>query len=246
MFAIIDPGPTLPSHVDAVLDAVAGETVTHVLVTHTHADHSPAAAAIRERTGAPIHGFGPHPAGADSDAEEHGDIDFAPDVVVAHGDVITGHGFEFECLHTPGHISNHICYAERGGALFCGDHVMGWSSTVIPPPDGSIADYLASLRLLLDRHDTVYYPTHGPPITDPRPLVSALIDHRLEREREISVLLASSPLTIAELVDVMYVDVRAELHEPAARSVHAHLLKLVDDGVVTGPDADGRYSLRAR
>ena len=130
--AIVDPGPQLDAHVDALLAAVAGETVTHLLVTHTHADHSPAAAAVKELTGATTYGFGPHPPDARSESEEHGDVAFVPDVEVRHGDVIEGPGFEFECLHTPGHISNHICYAERRrGILFPGDHVMGWSTSVI-------------------------------------------------------------------------------------------------------------------
>jgi glyoxylase-like metal-dependent hydrolase (beta-lactamase superfamily II) len=207
--------------------------VTHLLITHTHADHSPAAAAIRERTGAPTHGFGPHPTDADTGGEEHGDTAFAPDVLVRHGDHIDAGGFQLECLHTPGHISNHVCFADvRGRALFSGDHVMGWSTSVIPPPDGRVADYLASLRLLVDRDDAVYYPTHGPPITEPRPYVEALIEHRLDREREIVDLLSSAPRTIPELVAVMYADVREELHEPAARSVEAHLVKLVEEGRV--------------
>ena len=216
--------------------------MTHQLITHTHSDHSPAAATIRERTGAPTYGFGPHPVGADSDAEEHGDTTFVPDVAVTHGQVIDAGGFELECLHTPGHISNHICYADVGGrALFSGDHVMGWSTSVIPPPDGRIADYLSSLQLLLGRDDAVYYPTHGPPITDPRPYVAALIEHRLDREREILELLPSAPRTVPELVEVIYAGVRPELHEPAARSVHAHLIKLIEEGRVLPPDERDRY-----
>ena len=236
--AIIDPGPALDAHIEAVLDAVGGEIVTHVLVTHTHADHSPAAAAIATRTGAPIYAFGPHPADADAHSEggpeEHGDRDFVPDVVVAHGDVIEGDGFSFECLYTPGHISNHVCFAARDlGALFPGDHVMGWSTTVVSPPDGRIADYLASLRMLLDRDESTYYPTHGPPVTEPHAHVRALLDHRLEREAQILELLAGAPRTVEELVAVMYADVREELHRPAARSVGAHLVKLIEDALVT-------------
>jgi glyoxylase-like metal-dependent hydrolase (beta-lactamase superfamily II) len=242
--AVIDPGPALDAHVDAVLAAVDGETVTHLLITHTHADHSPAAAALSERTGALTYGFGPHPAAADTGSEEHGDLDFVPDVVVADGDVIRGNGFTFECLHTPGHISNHVCYAERTtGALFPGDHVMGWSTTVISPPDGRITDYLANLRRLLGRDDRVYYPTHGPPITDPHPYVAALVEHRLERERQIVDQLAAGPRTIPDIVDVLYADVRPELHEPAGRSVHAHLIALAEAGRVTGDGADDTFAL---
>jgi glyoxylase-like metal-dependent hydrolase (beta-lactamase superfamily II) len=229
--AIIDPGPDSDAHVDAVLRAVRGRTVTHLLVTHTHADHSPAARQLQERTGAATYGFGPHPEDADTEGEEHGDRAFRPDVLVRHGDVLHGDGFELECLHTPGHISNHVCYAERTrGALFSGDHVMGWSTTVISPPDGRMADYLDSLRLLLGRPETVLYPTHGPPVTHPQAYVEALIEHRLERERQIVDQLRGAPRTIDELVAVLYADVREELHRPAARSVEAHLIALAESG----------------
>lgn len=240
--AIVDPGPNLDAHVDALLRAVAGETVTHVLVTHTHADHSPAAAEIRRRTGAVVIGFGPHPPGGATEAEEHGDTDFAPDVVVRHGDIVIGSSFEVECLHTPGHISNHVCFADRErGILFPGDHVMGWSTSVISPPDGRIADYLDSLALLLRRDgDHTYLPTHGPPIPDPLAHVTALRDHRLQREAQVLDLLSGGARTIPELVEVMYADVRPELHEPAGRSVHAHLIKLIEEARVV---ADGdRYA----
>jgi glyoxylase-like metal-dependent hydrolase (beta-lactamase superfamily II) len=242
--AIIDPGPALDSHVEALLAAVEGETVTHLLITHTHADHSPAAAAIREATGAVTVGFGPHPAAADTGGEEHGDHEFVPDLAVVHGERLTAAGLEVECLHTPGHISNHLCFAvPELGVLFSGDHVMGWSTSVIPPPDGRVADYLRSLELLLDRDDEVFLPTHGPPIPEPRTYVRQLIEHRLARERQILELLPSAPRTPEELVEVLYVGVRPELHEPAARSVRAHLVKLVEEGRVAGPDADDRYAV---
>lgn len=231
---IIDAGPALVDHVDAVLAAVTGETVTHLLVTHTHADHSPAVAMMQERTGATTYGFGPHPAPADDEAEEHGDRTFVPDVAVRHGDVIEGDGFRFECLHTPGHISNHVCYAElTRHILFPGDHVMGWSTTVVSPPDGSMTDYLASLRLLLDRHDLTYFPTHGPPIPDPVVHVRSLIDHRLHRERQIVDLLTEAPMTVEAIVGVLYAEVSEELHAPAARTVRAHLVSLQQQGRVT-------------
>lgn len=256
--AVIDPGPDLAEHVEAVLDAVCGETVTHILVTHTHGDHSPAATALSAVTGAPTYGFGPHPVAAitadpddDTPVEEHADLAFTPDVVVGHGDVIAGRDAWFQCLHTPGHISNHLCFAERTtGALFPGDHVMGWSTTIIPPPDGNLAQYLDSLRLLIGRDDAVYYPTHGPPITRPQPYVAALLEHRLERSRQIVAQLRLGPRTIDELVAVLYADVREELHKPAARTVHAHLLQLIDEGVVTavdghaGPDSSYRVARR--
>jgi len=242
--AIVDPGPALDSHVEAVLAAVEGERVTHLLITHTHADHSPAAAAIQAATGATTVGFGPHPLTADTGGEEHGDAAFVPDLAVVHGERLQVAGVEVECLHTPGHISNHLCFAvAEQGALFSGDHVMGWSTSVIPPPDGRVADYLRSLELLLDRDEAVYYPTHGPPITEPRTYVRQLIAHRQERERQILELLPSAPRTPEELVAVLYVGVRPELHEPAARSVRAHLVKLVEEGRVVGPDAEDRYAV---
>ncbi len=247
------PVPTSTRTFAALLDAVDGEVVTHVLITHTHADHSPATAAIVAATGATTYGHGPHPVGGggatgdatDDAAEEHGDLAFRPDVAVRHGDVVHVAGHELECVFTPGHISNHVCWSWRGaGALFSGDHVMGWSTSVISPPEGRVRDYLDSLRLLLERDESVYYPTHGPPITSPHDHVRALLEHRLGRERQILVLLDAEPRTVPELVEVMYADVRQELHEPAGRSVSAHLVALVDAGVVAGPDGDGHYQRR--
>ncbi|MFZ4518054.1 MAG: MBL fold metallo-hydrolase [Microthrixaceae bacterium] len=261
--AVIDPGPALDEHVAAVLAAVRGETVTHVLVTHTHADHSPATAAVVAATGATTYGFGPHPAaavsedpdgedpdgedadGEDADAgegEEHGDLGFVPDVAVRDGDVLHAAGTTFECLHTPGHISNHVCFAQPDRRrLFTGDHVMGWSTTVIPPPDGDLGDYLANLRRLLERDDEVYLPTHGPPVTRPREFVAELLAHREERSRQILEELAHGPRTPEEVVAVIYAEVRPELHAPAARSVRAHLLHLRALDRVAGPDDDGRW-----
>lgn len=263
--AIIDAGPRDDRHVEAVLRAVEGETVTHLLVTHTHGDHSPATATIAAATGAATYGFGPHPQHAaeegadDPDAEQETpeerakhapDTDFVPDVAVRDGDLIRCDGFTFECLHTPGHISNHMCFALRASgearALFTGDHVMGWSTTIVPPPDGDMDAYVANLRRLLDRDDEVFWPTHGPPVTDPKPFVEALIEHRLQRERQILAHLALGPTTIPDMVAVLYADVRVELHKPAARSVLAHLVPLVARGVVRrgeGSDREAVFSL---
>ena len=239
--AIIDPGPDKTDHIDAVLAAVDGEQVEALLITHTHRDHSPGSRAVSEATGAPAYGFGPHPPADDDDgkSEERGDTEFAPDMAVVHGDVIEGPGWSFECLYTPGHISNHIAYRWREAAgVFTGDHIMGWSTTIVPPPDGNMTDYLASLRLLADcPDDRVYWPTHGPPVTEPHALVEALYAHRLDRERQILECLGTGPQTIAEMVEVMYADVASELHEPAARSVLAHLIAMVADGRV-GTDAE--------
>lgn len=238
--AIVDPGPDDADHIAVLLGAVGAESVSHILITHTHGDHSPAARAIAAATGARVLGFGPHPAqsaseaaSADSDdTEEHSaDLDFRPDAALSHGDVVTGRGWTIESLHTPGHISNHLCFALREEkALFSGDHVMGWSTTVIPPPDGSVSDYLRSLRLLLDRDDSIFYPTHGPPMISPLPYVASLLQHRLEREAQIVARLTEAPQTAVEIVEVLYADTRTELHKPAATSVLAHLHKLRDDG----------------
>ncbi|MFQ5557565.1 MAG: MBL fold metallo-hydrolase [Acidimicrobiales bacterium] len=228
--AVVDPGPDDPTHVDAVLHALRGETVSHVLITHTHSDHSPATRAVAAATGAVVLAHGPHPrvdpAGGPVEDPEGADLAFVPDELLAHGDVVTGPGWTVEALHTPGHISNHLCFVlGEEEAVLTGDHVMGWSSTVIPPPHGDVAAYLASLRLLLERDLSVMYPTHGGPRRDVAEHVRALHEHRLEREQ-----LCPGPRTVAELVSVLYADVREELHEPAGRSVLAHLLKLRSEG----------------
>ena len=249
--AVIDPGPPDDGHIQAILRATAGETVTHMLVTHTHMDHSPGCRLLAEHTDAKTYGFGSHGAGKAEGGvivEEGGDMDFAPDVIVRHGELIEGQDWSVECVHTPGHTSNHICYAfGKERTLFSGDHVMGWSTSVISPPDGDMADYLASLELLLTRDDAVYWPTHGPAITDPKPHVRAFIEHRKERERDILRCLASGPQRIAEMVPTMYANVPGYLHGAAARSVFATMALLVDRGDVVcdgQPAVDGIYRLR--
>jgi glyoxylase-like metal-dependent hydrolase (beta-lactamase superfamily II) len=257
--AIIDPGPADAAHVENLLRALDGETVEAVLVTHTHGDHSPAARLLKDAgIDAPVYGYGPHPLTRDQEEkvdasgarlEERADIDFVPDVTVGHGDVIRGWGWTFDVVHTPGHISNHLCFGFREErALFCGDHVMAWATTIIPPPDGSIVDYLASLELLLDRDDLVYWPTHGPRVHDPQIYVHALIRHRLEREREILDRLSRRKwVRVESLVASMYAGYPEELHKPAARSVLSHLVKLVQEGRVecepAPPTIESRYRL---
>lgn len=249
--AVVDPGPRDPDHVEALLRALGDETVRAVLVTHTHGDHSPAAAALHDATGAPVLGFGPHPEDATSEEADESaddpdagtdtgtgtgteqqeaqrpDVDFDPETRLAHGDTVDGPGWTVQALHTPGHISNHLCFAlAEENAVLTGDHVMGWSTTIIPPPDGDVSDYLKSLQLLLDRSDEVLYPTHGGPVTDPQRYVSALLNHRLHREAQILGQLTNGPASAKQMVAVLYADVRKELHRPAARSVVAHLTKL--------------------
>ena len=230
--AIVDPGPDQPDHIEAVLRAVRAETVTHILVTHTHVDHSPATPALAKATGAKVYSFGPHPTtpGAEK-PEQDGDLAFAPDIKLNDGDVVEGAGWNVEAVHTPGHISNHLCFAVREDkALLSGDHVMGWSTAVISPPDGNMADYFASLRKLLPRKETLYIPTHGAEIRDPVPFVGAYIEHRQNREAQILARLKDGPKTIPEMVALNYADTPRHLHAAAGRSMLAHLIQMVKDG----------------
>lgn len=245
--AVIDPGPDLAEHVDALLTALRGETITHLFVTHTHRDHSPACRPVQAATGARSYGFGRHGSGkvdAGMQVEEGADNDFVPDVLLADGDVVSGDGWSMECVHTPGHTSNHMCYQLREHkALFSGDHVMGWSTTIISPPDGDIAAYLASLELLLSRDDRLYWPTHGDCIRDPKPLVQALIRHRLERADEIRACLTSGVDRIADMVPRMYTDLPERMYPAAARSVFSTLIYLMERGEVS---CEGELNAAAR
>ena len=243
--AVIDPGPDIAEHVEALVQGLGGERVSHILVTHTHRDHSPAAAALKEMTGAPTCGFGPHAGGrrGDTAVEEGGDWDFAPDIVLKDGDTVAGHGWRFEAVHTPGHTSNHLCFAlADSGILFSGDHVMGWSTSVIAPPDGDMAAYMASLDKLLGRRDAVYWPTHGPAIDDPQRHVRAFIAHRREREAGILDCLGAGIGRIDAMVDRLYVGLAPGLRRAAGRSVQAHLVDLCARGVVA---ADGPPTVEA-
>jgi glyoxylase-like metal-dependent hydrolase (beta-lactamase superfamily II) len=252
--AVVDPGPDDPAHIDALLAALHGRVVSHILITHTHRDHSPGAALLKTATGAPTYGFGPHPQPKGGLAvEEGGDHDFRPDHLVPDGARIAGEGWTVTALHTPGHISNHLCFAlEDEQALFSGDHVMGWSTTVISPPDGNMTDYYESLRKLLPRGERRYYPTHGAPIDrettgkTPQQFVEALLAHRMGREHQIVDCLKAGPMTIPQMVARMYADVPAYLHPAAARSVLAHLIHMAGEGRVI-PDngaADERATYR--
>lgn len=230
--AVIDAGPADPRHVAAILAATKNETITHQLVTHTHSDHSPAAALLKDATGAKTWAFGPHGSGrAEGDVvvEEGGDMAFRPDHKVRHGDVIEGEGWTVDCVFTPGHTSNHMCFALREEkALFSGDHVMGWSTTVVSPPDGDMAAYMRSLRMLLERDDALYYPTHGPAITEPATHVRELIAHRENREAQILACVGQGVATIPEMVETMYAAVDRSLHPAARQSVLAHVIHMVE------------------
>lgn len=237
--AVIDPGPLNDAHVTALTAALAGEVVDAILITHTHLDHSPAAAPLKAATGARTFGHGPHGGAREDGApvEEGGDMAFRPDVTLAHGDRITGPGWTFEAVHTPGHTSNHLCFALiEEAALFTGDHVMGWSTTVISPPDGDMAAYFASLDHLLTRDDRRYYPTHGAPVDDPKPLVRGLIAHRRAREAQILEVLRSGPATVPAMVAIIYAAIDPRLHPAAARSLQAHLDRLISEGAIARLD----------
>ena len=232
--AIVDPGPADAAHLDAVARAVAGERVSHLVITHTHMDHSPAAVPLRTRLGAQVVGCVPLVLSDDGPRADAGfDPSYAPDRVLDTGETLEGPGWTLSALHTPGHTSNHLCYAlEEERALFSGDHVMGWSTTVVAPPDGDMADYMASLRLLLDRDDTRYYPTHGAPIDEPQRLVRHLMAHRRQRETQILGQLEGGPQAIPAMVARMYTAVDKRLWGAAGRSVLAHLIALETRGIV--------------
>jgi glyoxylase-like metal-dependent hydrolase (beta-lactamase superfamily II) len=232
--AVIDPGPADPAHLDAVAAAVAGETVSHLLITHTHMDHSPGAAPLKARLGAEIAGCAPLMLSDDGPRADAGfDPSYAPDRVLADGEAVSGPGWTLRALHTPGHTSNHLCYAlEEEGALFSGDHVMGWSTTVVAPPDGDMAAYMASLEKLLARPDRRYYPTHGAPVDEPQRLVKGMIAHRRQREAQILASLALGPHAIPQMVERMYAAIDPRLWPAAGRSVLAHLIDLQARGQV--------------
>jgi glyoxylase-like metal-dependent hydrolase (beta-lactamase superfamily II) len=226
--AIIDPGPDDPKHLDALLAAIAGRPVTAILVTHTHRDHSPLSRALQAATGAPIVGCAPlalDDLGPRADAAF--DRDYAPDRILADGEQVAGEGWALTAVATPGHTSNHLAFAlEETGALFPGDHVMGWSTTVISPPDGDMADYLASLAKLMLRDDRVYYPAHGEQVDNPRRFVRSLIGHRKQREGQILRLLARGVGTLPAMVEAMYAGLDPRLQRAAQGSVLAHLIDL--------------------
>jgi glyoxylase-like metal-dependent hydrolase (beta-lactamase superfamily II) len=230
--AVIDPGPDLPEHVDALEAAIAGRPVAAIVCTHTHRDHSPASRPLAERTGAPIIGCAPltlETAGPRADAAF--DTDYAPDAILSDGDALDVDGKPVIALATPGHTSNHLCLAYQG-ALFTGDHVMGWSTTVVFPPDGDMAAYMASLDKLRQRDDRIYYPAHGPAVTNPRQYVRHLVGHRMQREKQILSLVRDKPRDIPDIVANAYPGLDPRLVVAAGGSVFAHLLDLDRRGLV--------------
>jgi glyoxylase-like metal-dependent hydrolase (beta-lactamase superfamily II) len=232
--AVIDPGPADADHLAVLLRAIAGAPVLAIACTHTHRDHSPAAAPLAARTGAPVIGCAPLVLeSGEPRADAPFDRDYAPDRVLEDGQTLEGPGWTLTALATPGHTSNHLCFAlEEVAALFTGDHVMGWSTTVVAPPDGDMAAYMASLDKLYRREDRVYYPAHGPAVHNPRRLVRGMIGHRRQRERQILRLLGERPRSIGDLVPQMYKGIDERLWPAAGQSVKAHLLDLERRGEV--------------
>jgi len=260
--AVIDPGPLLVEHVDALTGALAGETVSHILITHTHVDHSPAAAPLKAATGAQTFGFGPHGSGRTRELEhnpglghgpfeEGGDRAFVPDATMREGDAAAGPGWHLIALETPGHTSNHLCFrlAEED-AVFTGDHIMGWSTTAIGPPDGDMALYKRSLARFLppgDASASRFWPTHGPPVRDTAALVAAYIAHRREREELILCAMEGGATTIPEIVARVYLGLDPRLVAAAGRSTLAHLIELIDRGTAVAeevPGAPAQYRIR--
>ncbi|MBA3670236.1 MAG: MBL fold metallo-hydrolase [Sphingomonas sp.] len=231
--AVIDPGPDLPGHLDALIDAIGERPLVAILCTHTHRDHSPAAAPLAAATGAPVIGCAPLVLAAIGPrADEAFDATYAPDQVLADGESVAVDGQALIAVSTPGHTSNHLCFA-YGDALFSGDHVMGWSTTVVFPPDGDMGAYMASLAKLRARDDRTFYPAHGPPVTNPKQYLRHLVGHRKSREAQILKLVEEQPRDIPAIVSLAYPGLDPRLTIAAGGSVFAHLLELERRGLVT-------------
>jgi len=253
--AIVDPGPEDAAHTQALLDAVRGETVTHIFVTHTHRDHSPGVRALKAQTGATVYAEGPHRAARPLHIGEHnpldssGDHEFTADVRLKDGELVEGDGWVIEGITTPGHTANHMAFALRGkNILFAGDHVMGWSTSIVAPPDGAMSDYMASLHKLARRDETLYFPGHGPAIPDAKRFVNYYILHRRAREASILHRLGKGATDIPTIVRAIYIGIDPRLTGAAGLSVLAHMEDLVARGLVKtdGPTAiNGVYRVAA-
>jgi len=242
--AVIDPGPEDDAHYAALLDAIGGRPVSHIFVSHTHRDHSPLAARLKAATGALTVAEGPHrPSrplriGEEARLDSAGDMDFRPDIALADGAAIEGDGWSLRAIHTPGHCANHMALALDGtGITFSADHVMAWSTTVVAPPDGAMADYMASLERLIERDDRLLLPGHGGPVNSPTAFMRGLRSHRKMRERAIVERIRAGDRTIGEIVAAIYRDTDPRLHRAAGLSVLAHLEDLVAQGGIVA-DAD--------
>lgn len=238
---VIDPGPDLPEHLDALERAIGDRHVAAIMCTHTHRDHSPAARPLADRLGAPIIGCAPlllESIGPRADASFDGD--YRADHVLVDGEALKIDGEEVEAVATPGHTSNHLCFAWKG-ALFSGDHVMGWSTTVVVPPDGDMAAYMNSLEKLRRRDDRIYYPAHGPAVTNPGQYVRHLVGHRMQRERQILKLVAVRPRDVPDIVANAYPGLDQRLVVAAGGSVLAHLRDLEVRGLVR--QSEGQWTV---
>ncbi|MBZ9860555.1 MBL fold metallo-hydrolase [Mesorhizobium sp. CA12] len=250
--AVIDPGPEDDAHLETLLKAIGGRPVSHIFVSHTHRDHSPLAARLKERTGAPTLAEGPHrPArplriGEVNPLDASADLAFVPDVVLADNALTEGNGWAIRTVLTPGHTANHAVFALEGtGTLFSADHVMAWSTSIVAPPDGAMADYMSSLDKLLTRDDRLLLPGHGGPVAAPQSFMSGLKTHRKMRERAILERIRAGDRTIAEMVAAIYRDTDPRLYGAAGLSVLAHLEDLVARGLVAtegDPAIDGIFS----
>ena len=251
--AVVDPGPADERHIAALLDAVRGETVTAIFVTHTHRDHSPAVPAIKAATGATVYAEGPHRAARPLHIGEHnpldssGDRDFKPDVALKDGEVVAGDGWTIEAVTTPGHTANHMAFAfKEQNTLFAGDHVMGWATSIVAPPDGAMSDYMASLQKLAKRSEAIYFPGHGPAIHDASRFVNYYILHRKAREASILHRLGKGETDIPTIVRAIYIGIDPRLTGAAGLSVLAHMEDLVTRKLVEtdgAPAIDGMYRL---
>ena len=249
--AVIDPGPDMADHLDALMAALEGETVTHILVTHHHTDHSPLARPLQEKTGAKIYGCAVGAKAGDSAVitEAGHDLDFSPDIdICGGGAVFEGPGWTLEAIATPGHTSNHICFAlKEENALFSGDHIMGWSTTVVSPPDGDMTAYMNSLDKVKALDFDILWPTHGPPVRDVAPFIDAYIAHRRAREAQVLKALADGHGRIKDMIPTLYAEVDKRLWPAAARSVLGHMIDLVRRGIVVTdapePGLDSDYRL---
>ncbi len=241
---VLDPGPMDENHLETLISAIDGRPVSHILVSHTHRDHSPLARTLQARVGGEIVAEGPHRAARDLSVNEEnrldasGDHDFRPDRTVGDGETVEADGFSFTALHTPGHTTNHLCFAlDDTGILFSADHVMAWSTTIVAPPDGSMSDYMASLDHLMDRRDdSLYLPGHGGPVVKPASFLRGLKTHRRMREGAILKRLSVGDRTIPDMVGVIYRDIDPRLHGAAALNVFAHLEALIENGSVRCDD----------
>jgi glyoxylase-like metal-dependent hydrolase (beta-lactamase superfamily II) len=242
--AVIDPGPNEPAHIDAIIAAIAGRRVLAIMCTHTHRDHSPAAAPLAALSGAPIVGCAPLVLASNLPrADEAFDPTYAPARVLVDGEGMRGTGWTLTAVATPGHTSNHLCYAlEESGAMFTGDHVMGWSTSVVIPPDGDMGDYLASLDKLMARDDVRYHSAHGAAIEKPRQLVRGMIGHRRQREAQILRLLGEAARPVSDFIPAMYKGLDPRLIPAAEMSVTAHLIDLEKRGLARRDDAVWRVA----